>query len=61
MTNSENLRVIMKEVQETGKFEKHHILAALSNMIDLADRLELVEIKCEIGPQSRPDSEGVNP
>ena len=29
MTNSENLRVILHSVQETGKFEKHQILAVL--------------------------------
>lgn len=50
MTNSENLRVILHSVQETGKFEKHQILAVLSNLIDIADRLEIVEVKCEIPP-----------
>ena len=61
MTNSENLRFVLRSVQETGKFEKHNILAVLSNMIDIADRLERVEIKCEIEPTDRPDSEGINP
>jgi hypothetical protein len=53
MTNSVNLHVIMHGVQETGKFEKSEILAVLSNLIDIADRLEILEVKCEIQPPSK--------
>jgi len=50
MSNSVNLRAIMHGVQETGKFEKCEILAVLSNLVDIADRLEILEVKCEIQP-----------
>jgi hypothetical protein len=61
MSNAENLRKIFKDVLETGTFERNEILAVLSNLIDIADRLERVEIKCDIDPPGRPDSEWINP
>ena len=61
MSNAENLRKIFQQVLETGNFERNEILAVLSNLIDIADRLERVEIMCELDPPSRPDSEGINP
>ena len=48
MSNSENLRKVFHDVQASGKFEQYEFLAVLSNLIDIADRLERVEIACEI-------------
>ena len=50
MANAENLRAIFQDVQVSGKFERNESLAVLSNLIDIADRLEKVEIACEIDP-----------
>jgi hypothetical protein len=50
MSNAENLRRIFQDVQVSGKFERNEFLAVLSNLIDIADRLEKVEIACEIDP-----------
>ena len=50
MSNAENLRAIFQDVQVSGKFERNEFLAVLSNLIDIADRLEKVEIACEIDP-----------
>jgi hypothetical protein len=49
MSNAENLRKILQDVQVSGKFEQYEFLAVLSNLIDIADRLERVERVCEIG------------
>jgi hypothetical protein len=48
MSNAENFRKIFHDVQASGKFEKYEFLAVLSNLIDIADRLERVEIACKI-------------
>jgi hypothetical protein len=48
MSNAENLRKIFHEVQTSGKFETYEFIAILSNLIDIADRLERVEIACKI-------------
>ena len=48
MSNAENLRKIFHEVQANGKFEQYEFVALLSNLIDMADRLEKVEIACKI-------------
>ena len=48
MSNAENFRKIFHDVQESKKFEKYEFLAVLSNLIDIADRLERVEIACKI-------------
>jgi hypothetical protein len=48
MSNAENLRKIFQDVRVSGKFEKYEFLAGLSNLIDIADRLERVEIVCKI-------------
>jgi len=48
MSNAENLRKIFHDVQANGKFEKYEFLAVLSNLIDIADRVERVEIACKI-------------
>ncbi len=48
MSNAENLRKIFHDVQENGKFEKYEFLAVLSNLIDIADRLDRVEIACKV-------------
>lgn len=61
MANAELLRKIFQDMLETGKFERTEILAILSALMDIADRLEILEIKCEIEPQDRPDCEGINP
>jgi len=48
MSTAENFRKILHDVQTNGKFEKYEFLAVLSNLIDIADRLERVEIACKI-------------
>ena len=48
MSNAENLRKIFQDVQATGKIEQYEFVAVLSNLIDMADRLERVEIVCKI-------------
>lgn len=48
MTTVEQLRAISQDVQVTGKFGKREALAVLSQLIDMADRLEKVERVCEI-------------
>jgi len=48
MSNAENLRKIFHDVQASGKFEKYEFLALLSNLVDIADRLEKVEIACKV-------------
>jgi hypothetical protein len=50
MSNAEILRKIFQDVLETGKFERTEILAVLSSMMDIEDRLERVEAKCEMKP-----------
>jgi hypothetical protein len=48
MSNAENFRKIFQDVQVSGKFDRTEFLAVLSNLIDIADRLERVEIACKI-------------
>ena len=48
MTNAGNLRAIYQDIQIRGKFERNELLAVLSNLIDIADRLEKVERELEI-------------
>lgn len=48
MSNAENLRKIFHEVQANGKFEKYEFLAILSNLIDIAYRLDRAEIACKV-------------
>lgn len=43
MTNAENLRAIYQDIQVSRRFERNELLAVLSNLIELADRLERVE------------------
>ena len=50
MPNAENLRNIFQDVLETGKFERTEVLAVLSVLIDIEDRLKRVETKCEMKP-----------
>ncbi|HSS31406.1 MAG TPA: hypothetical protein VLL06_10345 [Nitrospiraceae bacterium] len=42
MSNAKNLRKIFHEVQASGKLETYEFIAILSNLIDIADRLERV-------------------
>ena len=48
MSNAENLRAIFQDVRVGGKFERNQVLAVLSILIEMADRLEKVERVCEI-------------
>lgn len=45
MTNAEKLRAIYQDVQVSRRFERNEFLAVLSNLIEIADRLEKVERK----------------
>ena len=48
MSVDQTLRAIFQDVQVSGKFERNQVLAVLSSLIEMADRLEKVERVCEI-------------
>ena len=48
MTNAEKLRAIYQDVQVSRRFERNEFLAVLSDLINIADRLEKVERELEI-------------
>ena len=43
MLNAQNLRAIHGEVQGGGEFDRKRVLAVLSHLIDMAERLEELE------------------